>query len=46
MSGLDFDGLAVNVVTARTLYEMKKETVRPRDRGDAERLRQRFGFGD
>ena len=43
---LDFDGLEVTVVTPRTLFEMKKATVRPRDRGDADRLRQRFGFGE
>ena len=41
---IDFDGLEVPVVTAATLYRMKKGTVRPRDQGDAERLRQRFGF--
>lgn len=41
---VDFDGLEVSVVTAATLYRMKKGTVRPRDQGDAERLRQRFGF--
>ena len=41
---IDFDGLEVSVVTAATLYRMKKGTVRPRDQGDAERLRQRFGF--
>ncbi|MCP3957339.1 MAG: nucleotidyl transferase AbiEii/AbiGii toxin family protein [bacterium] len=43
---LDFDGLEVTVVTPQTLYEMKKGTVRPGDWGDAERLRQRFGFGE
>ena len=43
---LAFEGLAVTVVTPRMLFEMKKDTVRPRDRGDADRLRQRFGFGD
>ena len=41
---VDFDGLEVSVVTPATLYRMKKGTVRPRDQGDAERLRQRFGF--
>lgn len=41
---VDFDGLEVSVVTPATLYGMKKATVRPRDQGDAERLRQRFGF--
>lgn len=43
---VDFDGLEVSVVTPRTLYKMKKATVRPQDWGDAERLRQRFGFED
>jgi hypothetical protein len=41
---VDFDGLEVSVVTPATLYRMKKGTVRSRDQGDAERLRQRFGF--
>jgi hypothetical protein len=41
---VDFDGLEVTVVTPMTLYRMKKSTVRPQDWGDAERLRQRFGF--
>ncbi len=40
------DGLEVTVVTPRALYEMKKGTVRPRDQGDADRLRHRFGFGE
>jgi hypothetical protein len=43
---VDFDGLAVSVVTPATLYTMKKGTVRPRDRGDAERLKRLFGFED
>lgn len=38
--------LMVSVVTPRTLYEMKKDTVRLRDRADAEALRVRFGFGE
>jgi hypothetical protein len=41
---VDFDGLTVSVVTPETLYRMKKGTVRPRDRADADRLRRRFGF--
>jgi len=41
---IDFDGLEVTVVTPETLYGMKKSTVRLRDKGDAERLRQRFGL--
>ena len=43
---VDFDGLKVNVATPETLYEMKKATVRPKDWGDAETLRRRFGLGE
>ncbi|MCB1034760.1 MAG: nucleotidyl transferase AbiEii/AbiGii toxin family protein [Acidobacteria bacterium] len=43
---LPFEGLTVTVVTPRTLYEMKKDTVRLRDHGDADRLRRRFGLED
>ncbi len=43
---LDIGGLEVTVVTPLTLYEMKKATVRPKDWGDADQLRRRFGFGD
>jgi len=43
---LRFAGLEVTVVTPRTLYEMKKATVRPKDWGDAEQLRQRFDLGE
>lgn len=39
-----FGGIEVSVVTPETLYRMKKDTVRLRDRADAERLRERFGF--
>jgi hypothetical protein len=39
---VNLEGLEVTVVTPRTLFEMKKGTVRPQDRADAERLRQRF----
>lgn len=39
---VDFDGVPVTIVTARTLYEMKKNTVRAKDRGDAEALARRF----
>jgi hypothetical protein len=39
---LPFDGLTVTVVTPRTLYRMKKDTVRLKDRADAEALRVRF----
>jgi hypothetical protein len=41
---VDFDGIHVSVVTARTLYRMKRDTIRARDRSDAERLRRRFKF--
>lgn len=41
---VEFDGLEVTVVTPEMLYRMKRSTVRPQDRGDAERLRRRFGF--
>lgn len=41
---VDFDGIEVSVVTPTTLYRMKKDTVRARDRADAERLRQHFGL--
>lgn len=43
---IDFDGLEVTVATPETLYRMKRATVRPRDWGDAERLRQRFKLGE
>ena len=41
-----FDGLTVTVVTPRTLYQMKKNTVRLKDKADAEALRQRFRLED
>lgn len=43
---VELDGLEVTVVTPETLYRMKKDTVRPQDRADAERLRQQFGLED
>ena len=39
---LDVDGTPVCVVTPRMLYRMKKDTVRAKDRGDAERIARRF----
>jgi Nucleotidyl transferase AbiEii toxin, Type IV TA system len=39
-----FEGLTVTVVTPRTLYTMKKDTVRPKDRMDAEALRRQFNL--
>jgi hypothetical protein len=37
-----FEDLTVTAVTPRMLYRMKKDTVRLRDRADAELLKQRF----
>lgn len=37
------EGVPVRVATPRTLYRMKKDTVRPQDRLDAAALLQRFG---
>lgn len=42
----EFKGAPVPVVTPRMLYRMKRDTVRPKDRGAAEELRRRFGFGE
>lgn len=42
----EFRGIRVPVVTPRMLHRMKRDTVRPKDRGDAEELRRRFGFGE
>jgi hypothetical protein len=39
-----FEGLEVSVVSPRTLYSMKRDTVRTKDRADAEILRRRFHF--
>jgi len=43
---VSLDGVEVAVVTPRTLYEMKRDTVRPRDADDAARLRRAFGVGE
>lgn len=40
---LDFDGVTVSVVTPRTLYRMKRDTVRLQDHADAARIRDHFG---
>jgi hypothetical protein len=42
----DYDGVPVRVVTPRTLWLMKKDTVRPVDRLDADILAERYGFGE
>lgn len=36
------DGIRVRVATPRMLWRMKKDTVRPRDRVDAEAIRREF----
>jgi hypothetical protein len=41
-----FEGLTVSVVSPRTLYRMKRNTVRAKDRADAEMLRRRFDLKD
>ncbi|MBP7676237.1 MAG: nucleotidyl transferase AbiEii/AbiGii toxin family protein [Thermoanaerobaculia bacterium] len=38
------DGVKVRLVSPRTLYLMKKGTVRPKDRLDADGLRAKYGF--
>jgi len=40
----DYEGDPVRVVTARTLWLMKRNTTRPTDRFDADVLAERFGF--
>jgi Nucleotidyl transferase AbiEii toxin, Type IV TA system len=42
----DLDGLPIRVVTPRMLYEMKKDTIRYKDRIDADVLRRKFGFAE
>lgn len=39
---VDVDGSRMQVVTPATLYRMKRDTIRGRDRDDAERLREAF----
>jgi len=39
-----FEGTPVRVVTPRMLWRMKKGTMRPTDRFDADVLAERFGF--
>ena len=43
---LAFQDIKVSVVTPRTLYKMKKDTVRLKDRVDAQMLKDRFGLVD
>ena len=41
---IPFEGFTVSVITPETLYRMKKDTVRPKDRIDADWLRRTFNF--
>jgi len=43
---MDFGGVTVTVVTPAMLYRMKKQTVRPKDHVDAERLARRYDLKD
>lgn len=40
------EGMCVPVATPRMLFRMKKDTVRPQDRADADRLRRQFKIED
>ncbi|HEX8618274.1 MAG TPA: hypothetical protein VF911_11870 [Thermoanaerobaculia bacterium] len=40
----EIEGVPIRVVTPRQLYEMKRDTVRLKDRNDAEALRQAFSL--
>ena len=41
-----FDELTVSVVTPQMLYEMKRNTIRLKDKADAHALKERFGLRD
>ena len=41
---VDYDGLAVTVVTPDQLFRMKTSTPRMKDKADAERIVEKFGF--
>lgn len=43
---MPFGDLTVSVVSPRTLYRMKRDTVRLKDKADAALLKERFGFED
>jgi hypothetical protein len=38
----EIEGVPIRVVTPKQLYQMKRNTVRPKDRNDAEALRQEY----
>jgi hypothetical protein len=39
---IEYEGIPIRVVTVAKLYEMKMNTVRPMDKVDAGRLRQKY----
>ena len=41
-----YGDVEVNVATARTLYRMKRDTIRLRDKADAQVLKEKFGLKD
>ncbi len=43
---LRLDGIRIRVATPAMLYRMKKDTVRPQDRLDAETIRREFGLDE
>jgi hypothetical protein len=43
---MEIEGIRVSVATPDELYRLKKDTVRPLDRADAEKLRQHFDLED
>lgn len=43
---VELSGVPVRVATPRSLYRLKRDTVRPIDKADAEALRQVFDLGD
>ena len=43
---IPFEDLTISVASPWTLYRMKRDTVRLKDKADAELLKQRFGLGD
>jgi hypothetical protein len=40
----EIEGVPVRVITPETLYRMKRDTVRPQDKIDAMKLREKFGL--
>ena len=43
---IEAEGVPIRIATPRTLYLMKKGTLRPQDRIDAEAIRERFGLDE